>query len=113
MRRTSWVVLVASVLAGAVLARFAPRAWSIGPVQGLLVGAALYFGALRRYLADGGSMPGVLLRGTAFLAVIAALAYLCFVAMPRVDVRAGFVILSAWLIARSVSGSGARRSRPA
>lgn len=114
----SWiVVLLFSFVVGGALGLLCPREWGFGPADGIWIGSALYVAGLRRYvdrataawaLAERGAvpsrhavavlLPGVLGRTAIFLALFSVQAYLCFHVLPGVDVRRGFVLLSAWVV---------------
>lgn len=89
-----WMLAV-SMGIGLALAFLAPRGWGVAPFHGLLLGAALYAAALRHG-------PGAAARAAAFLALVAAQAWVVFVAAPGADLRATFVILSTWIVLESV-----------
>ena len=106
-----WVCL----LIGMVLWKLAPARWEWGFIQGLVLGSGLYFGALHRYVmrvessragirwgGNTGILPGAMLRAALFLSLVAVQAYLCYEAWPRIDIRAGFILSSAWLVALAV-----------
>lgn len=96
MRTQVWT-LVISAATGLALSFAAPRSWGVAPFHGILLGAAMYIGALRY---GAGAIP----RAAAFLVLAAAQAYVLFVAAPGADLRATFVILSTWIVLESVGG---------
>lgn len=98
-------MLVISAAAGLALSFAAPRSWGVAPFHGILLGAAMYIGALRY---GAGAIP----RAAAFLALAAAQAYVVFVAAPGADLRATFVILSTWIVLESVGGRPPLRAGP-
>jgi hypothetical protein len=131
------VLIIGSIAVSLLLALAAPRAWEIDPAHGVLLGFALYAGALRRYArrreleavrdralgrSPGWSrrVPGLLVRTAAFFAVAGALAYVLFEAAPGADLRAAFIILSSWIVLESVvdpaaperGGGSTERARP-
>lgn len=97
-RRIGSIVL--ALAAGVAIALAAPRAWDVAPFHGILLGSALYAGALRHG-------PGAFARTAAFLALAAAQGYVVFVAAPGADLRATFVILSTWIVLESMGGRSA------
>lgn len=118
--RGTWVAVYAgSVCLAVFLSALLPREWNIRPVEALLFGSALYFGALHRHVrrADPGGArplterlaavaPGLLPRTALFLAVAAIQAYACYEWMPHADVRGGFVVATTWLAAlATIDGS--------
>lgn len=128
MKGAWMVVYVVSVAVGLALWRLAPSRWGLEFPQGILIGSALYFGALHRYTlrataqaraADGGSadagtdrwvgwgglLPGLLRRTAVFLALAGLQAFACFEWMPSADVRGGFVVSAAWLASLSLIDS--------
>lgn len=114
--RGIWVAVYAgSVCLAAFLAALLPRPWDIRPVEALLLGSALYFGALHRHVLrlDPGRerplperlaavAPGLLPRAALFLAIAAIQAYACYEWIPHADVRGGFVVATTWLAALAV-----------
>ena len=123
--RGTWIAVYAgSVCLASFLASVLPRRWGIHPVEALLLGSALYFGALHRHvlLADPGRgrpfaerlrvvTPGLVPRGALFLGIAAIQAYACYEWMPHADVRGGFVVATTWLAALATIDAGTRRSR--
>jgi hypothetical protein len=114
------VVYVASVVVGLALWRLAPSKWGLEFPQAILIGSALYFGALHRYTlratADaepsrwvgwGGLIPGLIPRAALFLALAGFQALACYEWMPGADVRGGFVISAAWLASLNLIDSPA------
>jgi hypothetical protein len=113
MRRVWVVVYAASLLVGVALWRVAARRWGLEFPEAILLGSALYFGALNRYTVDataagagsirwigrGGLLAGLIPRAALFLAIAGVQAYVCFEWVPTVDVRAGFVLSTTWLAA--------------
>jgi len=122
------VVYVASVAVGLLLWKLAPSRWGLEFPQGILIGSALYFGALHRYtlrataqarVADGdsaeagtdrwvgwgGLLPGLIPRAAVFLALAGLQALACYEWMPSADVRGGFVVSAAWLASLSLIDS--------
>jgi hypothetical protein len=128
-----WIlVLILSVLIGGVLGSMAPRSWGFGPADGLWIGSALYVAGLRRHVehaeeewdvdalargerpATAGTIlatlaPGLLLRTAIFTALLSIQAFLCFHVVPGVDVRRGFVLLSAWVVTQALVDSGGNK----
>jgi hypothetical protein len=126
MKRTWIAVYVASLVVGLALCRSAPARWGLEFPQAMLLGSALYFGALHRYTlratagegttagatagegATAGTaagaklLPGLLLRAAFFLAVAGFQALACFEWMPTADVRGGFVLSGTWLVSLSL-----------
>ena len=119
----SWIAaLLFSFAVGGTLGLLCPRQWGFGPADGIWIGSALYVAGLRRYVdrataswdfeADHGDvpprqavavlLPGVLGRTTIFLGLFSLQAYLCFHVLPGVDVRRGFVLLSAWVVMQAL-----------
>jgi hypothetical protein len=116
MGRRSILVALVSGLAGVALAALAPERWAIGPVHGVLLGLALYAGALRGQVeraiagaASGTAWLGLATRAAIFLALWWTQAVLCFDVMPDADVRRGFITLSAWVVAQALLGGTTRR----
>lgn len=109
----TWIAVYAgSICLAAFLAALLPRGWGIAPVEALLFGSALHFGALHRHVtrADPGRSrafaerlravaPGLAPRAALFLAVAAIQAYACYEWVPHADVRGGFVVATTWLVA--------------
>jgi hypothetical protein len=117
MKRTWIVVYAVSLLVGLALWRLAPERWGLEFPQAMLLGSALYFGALHRYtlrategagaepnhwVGLGGLLPGLLLRSAFFLALAGLQALACFEWMPTADVRGGFVLSATWLVSLSL-----------
>ena len=108
MKWTWIVVYAASLLVGLALWRLAPARWGLEFTQAMLLGSALYFGALHRYTlrATAGErtklLPGLLLRAAFFLALAGFQALACFEWMPTADVRGGFVLSGTWLVSLSL-----------
>ena len=115
MKRTWIVIYAASVLTGVALWRLAPGRWGLELPQAVLIGSALYFGALHRYtlrataaagpnrwVGRGGLLPGLIPRAAFFLALAGLQAFACFEWMPGADVRGGFVISATWLVSLSL-----------
>jgi hypothetical protein len=115
MKRAWIVVYAASVLVGLALWRMTPARWGLEFPEAILIGSALYFGALNRYtlgaaagtganrwIGRGGLLAGLIPRAAFFLAVAGLQGYVCFEWMPTVDVRAGFVLSTTWLAALSL-----------
>ena len=124
MRRTWIAVYAASLLIGIALWGLAPRRWGLEFPQAILLGSALYFGALNRYtlsrtaerggppgspatgrnrwIGRGGLVAGLGARAAFFLAVAGLQAYACFEWIPAADVRGGFVLSTTWLMALSL-----------
>ena len=120
--RTWIVVLLLSFVIGGSFGLLTPDAWGFGPADGLWIGSALYVAGLRRYVerADAAReeeaspvgvtsrhaivmlLPGVLGRTAIFLAIFSVQAMLCFHVLPGVDVRRGFVLLSAWVVMQAL-----------
>lgn len=110
----AWIVLLtASLLAGVGMSRLAPARWGLAISQGLVLGSALYFGALHRFVMKAGGgrggrhartkmLAGLLSRAAFFLALAALQAAVCFEWMPGLDVRFGYVIAATWLFALSL-----------
>ena len=126
MKRAWIVVYFASVALGLALWRLAPSKWGLEFPQGILIGSALYFGALHRYTlratADtegnrwvgwSGLVPGLIPRAALFLALAGLQAFACYEWMPAADVRGGFVISATWLVALSLIDPAAARERRA
>ena len=116
MGRRSILVALASGLLGLALAGLAPERWGITPVHGLLLGLALYAGALRGHgeraiagAASGTAWLGLAARAAIFLALWWTQAVLCFDVIPDADVRRGFITLSAWVVAQALLGGTSRR----
>jgi hypothetical protein len=115
MGRPSILVALVSGLAGLGLAVLAPERWAISPVHGLLLGLALYAGALRGHVdraiatASGTAWLGLAARAALFLALWWTQAVLCFDVIPDADVRRGFITLSAWVVAQALLGGTSRR----
>lgn len=115
MGRPSILVALVSGLAGLALAALAPERWAISPVHGLLLGLALYAGALRGHVdraiaaASGTAWLGLAARAAIFLALWWTQAVLCFDVIPDADVRRGFITLSAWVVAQALLGGTSRR----
>lgn len=118
MKRAWIVVYVASVFMGLALWRMAPSRWGLEFPQAILIGSALYFGALHRYtlrvttdagpnrwIGWGGLLPGLIPRAALFLALAGFQALACYEWMPAADVRGGFVISAAWLVSLSLIDS--------
>ena len=128
MKRAWIVVYVASVAVGLALWRLAPSRWGLEFPQAILIGSALYFGALHRYtlrataeprvpdgdaagagtdrrVGWGGLIPGLLRRTALFLALAGFQALACYEWMPTADFRGGFVISAAWLASLSLIDS--------
>jgi len=114
MKRAWIVIYAASVLMGLALWRLAPTRWGLEFPQAVLIGSALYFGALHRYtlrataaagprwVGRGGLLPGLIPRAAFFLALAGLQAFACFEWMPGADVRGGFVISATWLVSLSL-----------
>lgn len=108
-----WIaVYAASLLVGIAIAHLAPSRWGVTMPQATLIGSALYFSALHRYVMrrstgpetarsarTGGMLVGLLTRTTVFLALAAIQALACFEWAPQADLRAGYVIAATWLFA--------------
>lgn len=118
MRRPWLAVYAVSLLIGIGLWFLAPARWDLKPVEALLIGSALYFGALHRFMARatchggvaqwrgrGGLLEGLLPRAALFFAIAATQTYACFVAAPYADVRGGFVLTASWLVAQALIDS--------
>lgn len=115
-----WIVLLAaSLAAGIAMWHLAPGRWGLASSQGLVLGSALYFGGLHRFvmresagtrgpetrgawLARKRVAAGILWRAAFFLSLAAFQAAVCFEWMPRMDVRFGYVIAATWLFALSL-----------
>ena len=115
MGRRSILLALVSGLLGLALADLAPQRWAITPVHGLLLGLALYAGALRGQVeraiagaASGKAWLGLAARAAIFLALWWTQAVLCFDVMPDADVRRGFITLSAWVVAQALLGGNSR-----
>jgi hypothetical protein len=118
----TWIVVYAlSLLVGLALWRLTPARWGLEFPQAMLLGSALYFGALHRYTlratagatAGAGAepnhwfglgrlLPGLMLRAAFFLALAGFQALACFEWMPTADVRGGFVLSGTWLVSLSL-----------
>lgn len=105
-----------------LLVRAAPVAWRLEWWHGPLLGAALYMGALSRWMTwrldgarGGGGGDGAFSartwtddawdlgwRAAVFLALFAGQAYAYFEWLPRADLRASFVMLSVWIVAETM-----------
>jgi hypothetical protein len=129
-----WVLLLAaSLAAGIAMWHLAPGRWGLAMSQGLVLGSALYFGGLHRFVMresagtrgpgrDGGLarwlprkqvIAGLFWRAAFFLALAAFQAAVCFEWMPRMDVRFGYVIAATWLFALSlIDPPSSERERP-
>ncbi len=108
-----WIVVyAASLLVGLGVSRLAPARWGLETSHVLLIGSALYFGALHRFVMRGparteaarwsrqdGLLLGLLTRTVVFLALAALQAMACFEWAPHADLRAGYVIAATWLLA--------------
>ena len=112
------MVYVASVAVGLALWRLAPSRWGLEFPQAILIGSALYFGALHRYtlratagagtnrwVGWGALLPGLIPRAGLFLALVGLQAFACYEWMPGADVRGGFVISATWLVSLSLIDS--------
>ena len=115
MKRIWMVVYAVSVLVGIALWRLAPTRWGLEFPEAILIGSALYFGALNRYtlgvtagsgtnrwIGRGGLLAGLIPRAAFFLALAGLQAYVCFQWMPTADVRGGFVLSTTWLASLSL-----------
>jgi hypothetical protein len=111
--RQPWMMAYAVCLVlGIALWKLAPVRWNLEPAQAAMIGTSIYFAALHRWILRAQAKPGgrsgavllrgALLRGAFFLALVGIEGYLCFEAWPRLDLRAGFVLSSAWLVALAV-----------
>lgn len=121
-----WVVLLAaSLAAGIAMWHLAPGRWGLAMSQGLVLGSALYFGGLHRFVMREAAgtrwgelvrrriIAGLLWRAAFFLALAAFQAAVCFEWMPRMDVRFGYVIAATWLFALSlIDPPSSERERP-
>jgi len=118
MKRAWIVVYVASVAVGLALWRLAPSRWGLEFPQAILIGSALYFGALHRYtlratagagtnrwVGWGALLLGLIPRAGLFLALVGLQAFACYEWMPGADVRGGFVISATWLVSLSLIDS--------
>jgi hypothetical protein len=108
--RRPWMLAYGLCLAlGIALGKLAPARWNWDLAQAAMLGTAIYFAALHRWILLVQAEPegrgvaavlrGALLRGAFFLALVGIEGYLCYEAWPRIDLRAGFVLSSAWLVA--------------
>ncbi len=103
--KRAWILIYAlSVLIGFAVWRAAPARWGLEPSQAFVIGSALYFGGLHRYMMRrtsglGGTLLGLTWRAALFLAIAGFQALACFEWVPQVDVRTAFVIAATWLFA--------------
>jgi hypothetical protein len=115
MKRRWIAIYGASLLVGVLARDLAPDRWRLSVFHALLLGTALYFGALHRYVAlrvagteprlrpsRGGMWTGLVVRASFFLAIAALQALACFEWARQADLRAGFVIAATWLVALAV-----------
>jgi len=122
--RTNLLAALLSFGAGIAAVRSAPAAWGLDPWQGVLLGTALYMGAVHPWLVrrrreadspagaptDGWSGARSLVwRIALFLAIAAGEVYVYYQWLPVADLRAPFAMLSAWVVTESI-GSGASRA---
>lgn len=94
------------MLASGAAVAAAPDRWGLTAFHALLLGGALYAGALRGHLArQPNAGPafwrGALVRAAAFLLFVGTQAVACFDLAPDTDVRGLFVIFSAWVVAEN------------
>ncbi|MGH7680649.1 MAG: hypothetical protein ACRENN_01520 [Candidatus Eiseniibacteriota bacterium] len=113
-----WIwIYVLSLGIGLAVGAVAPPRWGLGPTQSLLLGSAIYFGGLKRYVAWrvaewarapgsgralGALLPGVASRIAGVLLIAWLQAYVCFDSGRIPDVRLGFVVVSTWLVAQGM-----------
>lgn len=112
-------MLVAAALSmgvGLAVVEGAPRAWGIEPWQGVLLGSALYMGAIHRVLVhyrsreraeSGGAswrplIAALAWRAPVFLLLAAGQAYAYFEWLPSADLRGPYVMLSCWIVAETM-----------
>ncbi|HET9950553.1 MAG TPA: hypothetical protein VFS09_02035 [Candidatus Eisenbacteria bacterium] len=132
--RTNLIAALASFGVGVTAVRWAPAAWRLDPWQGVLLGTALYMGAVHPWLvrrrrerdgvspaaaagrADGwNAARGLGWRVAIFLAIAAGEVYAYYQWLPVADLRAPFAMLSAWVVTESIgadrpSTSASRRA---
>lgn len=126
--KRAWILIYAlSVLIGLAVWRAAPPRWGLEPSHALVIGSALYFGGLHRYVMRrisgpeargasglggsglrssslgvsrlGGTLLGLTWRAALFLAIAGFQALACYEWAPQADVRTAFVIAATWLFA--------------
>jgi len=121
MRALTLAAVVASFLLGLALIHGAPTRWRLDSWQGILLGTALYMGVVHRWLAwrrtatpvvggdaaagmhaAGRAAWGLTWRVAAFLGIVVGEAYAYFEWLPPSDMRAPFVMLSAWIVAETL-----------
>lgn len=121
-----WIYAV-SLGVGLAVGALAPARWGFGPTQSLLLGSAIYFGGLKRYVAwrvtewagastnrslIGALLPGVVPRIVGFLLIAWLQAAVCFDSGRSPDVRLGFVLVSTWLVAQGLIDRPERAGLP-
>ena len=100
------VAAIGSLLASGAAVAVAPDRWGLTAFHALLLGGALYAGALRAHVARQSNAGaafwrGALIRAAAFLLFAGTQAVVCFDLAPGADVRGFFVIFSAWVVAEN------------
>jgi len=118
--RTIAIAALLSFGMGMAAVRCAPAEWGLDRWQGVLLGTALYMGAVhpwfvrRRREADSAegdrldgwnAARGLGWRIALFLAIAAGEIYAYYEWLPVADLRAPFAMLSAWVVTESIGAS--------
>lgn len=106
LRSPALVAAFGSMLAAGVAVAVAPDRWGLTAFHALLLGAALYAGALRGHIARRSNAGaafwrGALVRAAAFLLFAGTQAMVCFELAPDADVRGFFVVFASWVVAEN------------